>query len=257
MYYNGDVCSLWGSTRPKIRITSKKASNKSCSKSNFAQKSLMVHMSISLTSEARGSKDQYVLKSYNVQKQKIRFTLGLNIAKNTYFTKKALDKSSLESNFVQKSPQAHMSISPSSGDRGSKGLPFALHSRNGKSLVPPFSPLLFNCALDKILKNHKWENKGIKINGKFFNNLRFADDVVVVAGSAEDLQVMLEELSCKNYKMGMVVNLTKTKILNSSGQPNQVKIGGEIIETVDNIIYLGKLVTFLNQSRRRSTKELP
>ncbi len=55
----------------------------------------------------------------------------------------------------------------------------------------------------------------MKINGKFLNNLRFADNVVVVAWSAEDLQVMLEELSCESHKAGMVINLTKTKILNN------------------------------------------
>ncbi len=67
--------------------------------------------------------------------------------------------------------------------------------------------------------------------------------MVVVAESAEDLWLMLEELSYESYKAAMVINLTKTKILNISGQPNQVKIGGEAIEAVDNIIYLGHLIT--------------
>ncbi len=58
------------------------------------------------------------LKSYNVQKWKIRFTLWLNAAKNTPDIK----KSCLELNFIQKSPRAHTSISspPPSGARGSK-----------------------------------------------------------------------------------------------------------------------------------------
>ncbi len=62
-YYNvleWEICLLWGSTLPKIRITSKKASNKSCLELNFIQKSLGVHMSISTTSRAGSSKDQYV-----------------------------------------------------------------------------------------------------------------------------------------------------------------------------------------------------
>ncbi len=88
MYYNGEICSCWGSMRPKIRITSKKISNKSCSKSNFAQKCLRAHMSISPTSGARGPGRSVRLKSKNVQKREIRFTLGLNAAKNTCFTKK-------------------------------------------------------------------------------------------------------------------------------------------------------------------------
>ncbi len=66
---------------------------------------------------------------FNVQKREIRFTLGLDAAKNTYFTKKVADKSSSESNFVQKSPRAHMSISPSSGAGSPKDLPFALISK--------------------------------------------------------------------------------------------------------------------------------
>ncbi len=47
MYRNGKSDSFWGTTLPKIRILWKKASNKSCSKSNFAQKSPRAHMSIS------------------------------------------------------------------------------------------------------------------------------------------------------------------------------------------------------------------
>ncbi len=77
----------------------------------------------------------------------------------------------------------------------------------------------------------------------------------VVAGSAEDLQVMLE-LNCESHKAGMVINLTKTKILNNSGQPNQVKIGGETIKTVDNIIYLGQLITFQYQTEKEANRRI-
>ncbi len=80
--------------------------------------------------------------------------------------------------------------------------------------------------------------------------------MVVVAGSADDLQVMLEELSCESYKAGMVINLTKTKILNNSGQPNKIKIGGETIETVDNIIYLGQLITFQNHTDKEVNRRI-
>ncbi len=72
---------------PKICITCKKTSSKSCSELNFVQRSPPAHMSISPTSGARGSKDQVCLKSYNVQKREIRFTLGLDAAKNTHYMK--------------------------------------------------------------------------------------------------------------------------------------------------------------------------
>ncbi len=62
----------------------KKASNKSCLKLNFLQKSPRVHMSTSFQSAGRRLQRSVCLKSYNVQKWEIRFTLGLNTAKNTH-----------------------------------------------------------------------------------------------------------------------------------------------------------------------------
>ncbi len=73
------------------------------------------HMSISPKSGAMELQKSVCLKSYNAQKREIRFTLGLNAAKNTHYMKKALNKSCLEMNFLQKSLRAHMSISPTSG----------------------------------------------------------------------------------------------------------------------------------------------
>ncbi len=89
MYRNGKLDSLWGSMFPKIRITRQKASNKSCLELNFIQKSPRAHMSISPTSGAREFQRSVCLKSYNVQKWEIRFTLGQNAAKNTHYMKKS------------------------------------------------------------------------------------------------------------------------------------------------------------------------
>ncbi len=55
---------------------------------------------------------------YDVWKLRNRLTLRLNVAENTNYMKKVLNKSCLELNFLQKSQLAHMSISPQSGDRG-------------------------------------------------------------------------------------------------------------------------------------------
>ncbi len=70
MYRNGKLDSLWSSTLPEIRITSNKASNKSCSKLNFVQKSPRAHMSIFSMSGAWGLQRSVHLKCYSVQKWK-------------------------------------------------------------------------------------------------------------------------------------------------------------------------------------------
>ncbi len=70
MYRNVKLDSLWGSMLPKIRITSKKGLNKSCSELNFVPKSPRVHMSISPTCGVWGLQKSVHLKSYNVQKWK-------------------------------------------------------------------------------------------------------------------------------------------------------------------------------------------
>ncbi len=86
---NGKLDSICGSTQSEIRVASKKALNKSCSKLNFAQKSPQANMSISSWSEARGLERFPSLKNNNVQKWGNRFSLGLDITKNTHHIKKS------------------------------------------------------------------------------------------------------------------------------------------------------------------------
>ncbi len=75
----------------KIRVSPKKASNKSYSELNFVQKSLRAHVSISLQSGARGLKGLIWLKYYIVLNRQITFNLGLNTAKSTHPIKKRLE----------------------------------------------------------------------------------------------------------------------------------------------------------------------
>ncbi len=110
--FNGKLDSLWGSTLPKIRMFWKKASNKSCSQSNFAQKSPWAHMSISLMSGTRGSKDQYVWNLIMYKNGKLDSFWSSTLPKIRMFWKKASNKSCSKSNFAQKSTRGHVSISP-------------------------------------------------------------------------------------------------------------------------------------------------
>ncbi len=79
----------WPHWLSKIRITWKKASNKSCSELNFVQKSPWAHMSISHRSRAWELERLIWLKYYIVLKRQITFNLRLNTAKNTHHLKKS------------------------------------------------------------------------------------------------------------------------------------------------------------------------
>ncbi len=108
---------------PKIRLILKKGSNKSSSELNFLQKSSGAQMSTpppQKKSEAWGLEKLAYSKYCCVGKQQTTSNWEFNAAKNTHHTKKALNKSCSELNFVQKSLQEHMSISPQSGARGAR-----------------------------------------------------------------------------------------------------------------------------------------
>ncbi len=80
-----------GSMAPKIRIISKKASNKSCSELNFIQKSLQAHTSISPQGGARELERLMWLEYYIVLKLQITLNLVLNTTKNTRYIEKSFE----------------------------------------------------------------------------------------------------------------------------------------------------------------------
>ena len=57
------------------------------------------------------------------------------------------------------------------------------------------SPKLFTATLESIFRRLNWENKGVKVDGEFLSNLRFADDIFLGTETPQELQQMLQELS--------------------------------------------------------------
>ena len=95
-----------------------------------------------------------------------------------------------------------------------------------------------------MFQNLNWDEVGIKINGEYLHHLRFADDIVLFASSAEELQTRMEELSNESSKIGLKMNLSKTKVMyNQHAAKKEVKINGETIGIVDEYVYLGQLKT--------------
>ena len=83
---------------------------------------------------------------------------------------------------------------------------------------------------------------GIKIVGRNINNLRYADDTTPVAESEEELKSLLMRVKEESEKVGLKLNIQKTKIMASS--PITLwQIDGEKMETVINFIFLGSKIT--------------
>ena len=82
---------------------------------------------------------------------------------------------------------------------------------------------------------------GIKIAGRNFNNLRYADDTTLMAES-EELKSLLMKVKEESEQVGLKLNIQKTKIM-ASGPPTSWKIDGEIMETMRDFILGGSKIT--------------
>ena len=82
----------------------------------------------------------------------------------------------------------------------------------------------------------------IKIGGRNINNLRYADDTTVKAESEQKLKSLLMKVKDESEKVGLKLNIQKTKIM-ASGPITSWQIGGERMETVTDFIFLGSKIT--------------
>ena len=83
---------------------------------------------------------------------------------------------------------------------------------------------------------------GIKIAGRNINNLRYADDTTLMAESEDELKSLLMKVKDMSEKVGLKLNIEKTKIMESSSITSW-QIDGETMETVRNFLFLGSRVT--------------
>ena len=83
---------------------------------------------------------------------------------------------------------------------------------------------------------------GIKIVGRNINNLRYADDTTLMAENEEELKSLLMKVKVESEKVGLKLNIQKTKIM-ASGPITSWEIDGEIVETVSDFIFLGSKLT--------------
>ena len=92
-------------------------------------------------------------------------------------------------------------------------------SKSGKEYVKALlSPCLFNFYADYIMRNAGLEETqaGIKVAGKNINNLRYADDTTLMSESEEELKSLLMKVKEESEKVGLKLNIQKTKVMSSS-----------------------------------------
>ena len=83
---------------------------------------------------------------------------------------------------------------------------------------------------------------GSKISGRNINDLRYADDTTLMAESKEELKSLLMKVKEESEKVGLELNIQKTKIMASSPITSW-EIDGETVETVADFIFLGSKIT--------------
>ena len=83
---------------------------------------------------------------------------------------------------------------------------------------------------------------GIKIARRNINNLRYADDTTLMAENEEELKCLLMKVKEEREKVGLNLNIQKTKIM-ASGSITSWEIDGETVETMSDFIFLGSKIT--------------
>ena len=106
------------------------------------------------------------------------------------------------------------------------------------------SPCLFNFYAEYIMRNAGLDETqaGIKIARRNINNLRYADDTILTAESEEELKSLLLKAKEESEKVGLKLNIQKTKIM-ASGPIISWQIGGETVEMVSDFIFWGSKIT--------------
>ena len=83
---------------------------------------------------------------------------------------------------------------------------------------------------------------GIKIAGRNINNLGYADDTALMAESEEELKSLLMKVKEESQKVGLKLNIQKTKIM-ASGPISSSEMDGETVETLSDFIFGGSKIT--------------
>ena len=122
-------------------------------------------------------------------------------------------------------------------------IPIGKGVRQGDTL----SPKLFTAALQWIMKSLEWDERGIRVDGRFLSNLRFADDIVLFSRSTAEAETMLKELNEAGKRFGLRINRKKTQFMkNAYSEGEGVELEISPIAETPSYVYLGRLMNMEN-----------
>ena len=113
------------------------------------------------------------------------------------------------------------------------------------------SPKLFTATLESIFIRLNRENKGVKIDGEFLSNLRFADDIFLCTETPQELQHMLQEQSDEGRRMGLKMNIAKTTVMVVDN--TLINVNNVLIENVQGYVYLGQHYSLKEKNQDKDT----
>ena len=134
-----------------------------------------------------------------------------------------------------------------------EGEPFPLE--RGVKQGDPISPKLFTAVLEDIFRNLKWAKRGVNINGSKISDLRFADDIILFANTARELQEMINELDTQSKRIGLSMNNAKTKLM-TNAQEIAVRLDAKELQYTSEYIYLGQLVAFKDSTEKEIKRRI-
>jgi len=106
------------------------------------------------------------------------------------------------------------------------------------------SPYLFNVISEAVMRKAlEGYQGGIYIGGRRINNLRYADDIVLLASSQEQLQELVNRIATVGKEYNLLINIGKTKVMSINGQRLSITIDNKELEQVAKFPYLGSWIT--------------
>jgi hypothetical protein len=106
------------------------------------------------------------------------------------------------------------------------------------------SPCLFNILAEQVMRKAlEGFTGGFRIGGKTINNLRYADDIVLLTTSPEELQELVDRIERSANEYSMKINAAKTKVMTNTDTLLDIRVINGRLEQVDSFVYLGSRIT--------------